>query len=135
MIDSDKEKIEEYKKLIREKGSKKATDEVKKTGIFYNENFTDTHIVDPIFSSRFVQVANLHLSKLLSVEMLALDNMDENSYSPMNFQPFIKPLKIPTTTPKSNLMQCMFIEEESIISSADSFIVPPFLPVQTTQSR
>lgn len=50
MSDSDS-KIEEYKKLIRENGIDVAIVEVDKSGIAYSENFTESHVTDPIFSS------------------------------------------------------------------------------------
>lgn len=44
-------KIEEFKKLIREHGIAVATSVAEANGIVYSENFTESHISDPIFSN------------------------------------------------------------------------------------
>lgn len=46
------EKIEEYKKIIREKGSKEAARELRKRGGLYRKDFTKSHKNDETFSDK-----------------------------------------------------------------------------------
>lgn len=51
-------KIEDYKKLIREHGTKKALEMLRESGIIYEEDFTEMHKHDPIFSSPISSLIN-----------------------------------------------------------------------------
>ncbi len=49
-MDNSDEKIEKYRKLVKEYGSKKASKIMREAGGLYDEDFTKEHKNDPIFS-------------------------------------------------------------------------------------
>lgn len=96
-------KIEEFKKLIRERGIAEATSTIDASGVVYSENFTESHVSDPIFSKpRFTSTKNSVDTKPLKLEFsgsetdsVLLENFDEKPIiSSINLMSFISGINI-----------------------------------------
>ena len=91
-MSSSDSKIEEFKKLIRERGIAEATSTIDASGVVYSENFTESHVSDPIFSKpRFTSTKNSINTKLFKLE---LSSSETDRILLQNFNE--KPLEIST---------------------------------------
>jgi len=65
---SDSEKIDEFKKLIRKHGPKKAAEIIRATGNVYDEDFTQTHKQKETFSNNTTNEIIQQIEEELAIE-------------------------------------------------------------------
>jgi len=111
LTDVDQQKIDEYKELIKKEGSRKALNIITKAGISYNENFTEMHRLDPIFSNKYQQARTTLPSDIQIVyDPRRLDgNIYESVFNKLN----VEPEKKLFTNSIFNLIQCYVVDDDS----------------------
>ncbi len=62
---ADVDEIKKYRELIRQHGSKKAAELIKNSGISYDEDFTEMHKIDPIFSGNIRNILSWPAGKFV----------------------------------------------------------------------
>lgn len=137
MTDIDKEKIENYKKLIKEKGIKKATEEVKKAGVSYDEDFTESHRTDPIFSNLTPENFIRPILMPVNVDMLYYQaRLDGNLYPIIHATSDKDSDKLPFANSILDLMQIILLSDEELDPiPTDSGFFAPVSPEQSSLTR
>lgn len=102
----------EFKKLIEEVGIRKAIEKMKEKGIVYNEDFTEAHRTDPIFSSPLTTPMSTSVKQVVLIDTAFTQRrVDGNLYPFTHVRPNEEPQKLPFTNSLLNLIQCILLDD------------------------
>ena len=116
--------IDEFKNLIRECGIDGALEKVDLDNIHYSENFTESHLSDPIFSEPRVTVKKSIDTKLLKIETQSSET-EKIVLENINDKPLV------TSTNKMYFIDSIQVSIESS-TEMESDIIRPNVMTQST---
>lgn len=111
----------EFRKLIEEVGIRKAIEKMKEKGIVYNEDFTEAHRTDPIFSSPLAITHSTSIEKILRIDMTFIQRrVDGNFYPFTHVRPNEKLPKLPFTNSSLDLLHIVLVDDFPQPEATDS---------------
>jgi len=103
----------EFKKLIEEVGIRKAIEKMKEKGIVYNEDFTESHRTDPVFSSPLTRTPDTPIQEILDIDISFIQRrVDGNLYPFTHVRPNEELEKLPFTNSLLNLLNVVLINND-----------------------
>lgn len=113
--------ISEFKKLIKEVGIRKAIEKMKEKGIVYDEDFTESHKTDPIFSSPLTASNSTSIEKIVAVDIAYIQRqIDGNLYSITHVRPNEELKKLPFSNSPLNLIQVVLVDDDFVPADSGS---------------